>query len=74
MQLNSYLVKSRHAIYYLRLRRNWHDKHISSRTRDLETAALAEYRLGVIMSSDLLKEALNFLGNHPSGKPFEVKT
>jgi len=51
MKLNSYLVKSRHGIYYLRLQRNGFDKRISLRTQDFMTASIAAYKFGATISS-----------------------
>lgn len=51
MKLNSYLVKSRHGIYYLRLQRHGLDKRISLRTKDLSSASTAAYRFGATMSA-----------------------
>lgn len=47
MKLNSFLVKSRHGIYYLRLQRNGTDRRISLRTRDPDRAMYAAYQFGV---------------------------
>ena len=46
MQLNSYLVKSRHGIYYLRIQRNGEDKRVSLRTKNLEEAQFSAYQFG----------------------------
>lgn len=46
MQLNSYLVKSRHGIYYLRIQRNGSDKRVSLRTKNLAEAQFSAYNFG----------------------------
>lgn len=46
MQLNSYLVKSRHGIYYLRIQRNGTDKRVSLRTKNLAEAQFSAYQFG----------------------------
>ncbi len=51
MQLNSYLVKSRHGIYYLRLQRKGVDKRVSLRTRDPSKAIWFAYKFGATMSN-----------------------
>lgn len=45
MKLTSYLVRSRHGIYYLRLQRFGIDKRISLRTQDLITASITAHAL-----------------------------
>lgn len=50
MKLNSYLVRSRHGIYYLRLQRHGQDKRVSLRTKDFKKASIAAYNFGVKMS------------------------
>jgi len=47
MKLNSFLVKSRHGIFYLRLQRCGVDRRISLRTRDPERAKYVAYQFGV---------------------------
>lgn len=47
MKLNSFLVKSRHGIFYLRLQRGGVDRRISLRTLDPERATYIAYRFGV---------------------------
>lgn len=46
MKLNSYLVKSRHGVFYLRFQRDGKDRRMSLRTRDPETARVAAYNFG----------------------------
>jgi integrase len=46
MQLNSYLVKSRHGIYYLRIQRNGSDNRVSLRTKNYSEAQIAAYHFG----------------------------
>lgn len=50
MKLHSYLIKSRHGIYYLRIQRNGVDRRVSLRTRDPQTAQLAAYSLGATIA------------------------
>jgi len=47
MKLNSFLVKSRYGIFYLRLQRGGVDRRISLRTRDPERAMYMAYQFGV---------------------------
>jgi len=44
MKLNSYLVKSRHGVFYFRIQRNGLDKRFSLRTKDLNVAITMAYR------------------------------
>ena len=46
MKLNSYLVQSRHGIFYLRIQRGGKEKRLSLRTRDPLKAQLAAYAFG----------------------------
>ena len=46
MQLNSYLVKSRHGVYYLRIQRNGSDNRVSLRTKNLADAQFSAYQFG----------------------------
>ena len=50
MKLKSFLVKSRHGIYYLRLQRHGKDRRISLRTRDPLIASISSYRLGALIA------------------------
>ena len=50
MLLNSYLVKSRHGIFYLRIQRKGVDKRVSLRNRDPIIAKFSAYRFGMFMS------------------------
>ena len=53
MYLNSYLTKSRHDVFYLRIQRKNIDKKISLRTKDDRLARKIAYQLGaLIMSSN----------------------
>jgi hypothetical protein len=52
MQLNSYFVKSRHGIYYLRVQRCGVDKRVSLRTRDPEKTRVSAYKFGVFMANN----------------------
>lgn len=52
VHLNSYLVKSRHGIYYLRVQRNGVDKRVSLRTRDPDKAKMSAYKLGLLMAKN----------------------
>lgn len=56
MKLNSYLVKSRHGIYYIRFQRNGADKRISLRTRDLNLAAITAYKFGSTIAAMTKKQ------------------
>ena len=46
MKLNSYLVRSRHGIFYLSIQRDSIDRRISLRTRDPLKAQMAAYHFG----------------------------
>ena len=52
MLLNSYFVKSRHGIYYLRIQRKGVDKRVSLRNRDPIIAKLSAYRFGMFMANN----------------------
>lgn len=49
MRLPSYLVQSRHGIYYLRIQRGGTDRRVSLRTRDPQRAMVAAYTLGATL-------------------------
>ena len=75
MHLNSYLVKSRHGIYYLRVQRRGVDKRVSLRTRDPERARISAYRFGVFMANNEFGfDFSNISKWEVKTKEFEIKT
>jgi integrase len=75
MQLNSYLVKSRHGIYYLRVQRRGVDRRVSLRTRDPERARISAYKFGVFMANNEFGfDFSNISKWEVKTKEFEIKT
>lgn len=75
MQLNSYLVKSRHGIYYLRVQRCGVDKRVSLRTRDPEKARISAYKFGAFMAkNDFGFDLSNISKWMVKTDTFEIKT
>jgi len=73
MKLTSYLVRSRHGIYYLRLQRFGIDKRISLRTQDLITASITAHALAgtiAVMDSNKTKN----WSIKSDGKSIEITT
>lgn len=52
MHLNSYLVKSGHGIYCLRVQRSVVDKRVSLRNRDPKRARISAFKFGVVMANN----------------------
>lgn len=73
MKLTSYLVRSRHGIYYLRLQRFGIDKRISLRTQDLTIASITAHALAgtiAVMDSNKTKN----WSIKSDGKSIEITT
>lgn len=73
MKLNSYLVKSRHGVFYLRIQKFGQDKRISLQTKDLSAAAIAAYSLGAIIAKMNIKKIKSWTLK-TSNTGFEITT
>lgn len=74
MKLNSYLVKSRHGVYYLRVQKNNTDKRFSLHTKDLKIASQYAYFYGASMNFDRNKIIGFELELNENGSIKKVKT